>query len=181
MAGGDQVARYNYGLIIAPKASVLLYDRFNSEVGVLIAQMESSNLSPLRDACRSNEHRAAANRRDHLLRAVESAQKRQDPFIFGQDCRTLCTAWNQCAYVVSGLGFTNGFIDIEVTDGSEKGVNLNRLFRNGNRFSFYSKFLDFDFGQKVLGILKRVCYEDGHFRHVASHNFKVTIDRPGQQ
>src|SRR5499433_4570394 len=150
MAGRDQVVRYNHGLIVAPKASVLFYDRFNSEVRILIAQMESSNLSPLRDAGRRNEHRTAANRSDHLLGAVQLPQKRQDPFIFGQDCRTLCAAWNQCAYVVSGLGFTNGFIDIEVTDGSEKGVNLNRLFRNGNRFSFYSKFLDFDFGQEVL-------------------------------
>src|SRR5262245_21190549 len=143
--------------------------------------MESSNLSPLRDSGRRNEHRAAANWRDHLFRAVHFPQKRQDPFIFRKDCRTLCTAWNQCAYVVRGLGFTDGFINIEVTDGSEKGVNVHWSFRNENRISFYSKFLDFYFGQEVLGILKCVCYEDGHFRHVASYNLNVTIDTPGQQ
>src|SRR5262245_36537289 len=181
MAGRDQVARYNDGLIIAPEASVLLYDRFNSEVGVLIAQMESSNLSPLRYAGCRDEHRAAANRRDHLLRAVHFPQKRQDPFIFGEDCRTLSAARNECAYVISGPCFTDGFIDIQVTDGFEKGVNLHRRCRNGNRFSFYSKFLDFYFGQEVLGILKRVCYEDGRFRHVVSYNLKVTIDSLGQQ
>src|SRR5262249_25029149 len=78
MAGRDQVVRYNHGLIVAPKASVFFYDRFNSEVRILIAQMEPSNLSPLRDAGRRNEHRTAANRRDHLLGAVHLPQKRQD-------------------------------------------------------------------------------------------------------
>src|SRR5215813_9332075 len=128
MAGRDQVTRYNDRLIVAPKAAVLLHQRFNGEVRILIAQMESSNLSPLRDSGGRNEHRAAANWRDHLFRAVHFPQKRQDPFIFGQDCRTLCTAWKQCSYVGSGLGFTDGFMDIQVSDGSEKGVNLNRLF-----------------------------------------------------
>src|SRR5262252_9638644 len=137
--------------------------------------MESSNLSPLRDSGGRNEHRAAANWRDHLFRAVHFPQKGQDPFIFGQDCRTLCTAWNQCTYVVSGLCFADGFIDIQVTDGSEKGVNLDRSFRNGNCFSFYSQFLDFYFRQEVLGILKCVCYQDSYFRHTVSYSLKVTI------
>jgi hypothetical protein len=74
--------------------------------------MEAGDFSPSGYAGCGNEHRAAANWRNHLLGSVYLAQEGQDSFIISKDRRTLCATRYQNANIVAGFYFVDSFVDV---------------------------------------------------------------------